>query len=115
MRDAGGLHAAQRHAQVLGLDDHADAHRSQVGVEPVGDLLGQPLLHLRAVREQLDHPGQLGQPEDPVAGQVADVRHADERQQVVLADRPDRDVAGEDELVVALVVVERGELERRAG
>jgi len=35
--------------------------------------------------EQLDHPGQLGQAEDAVAGQVADVGHAGERQQVVAA------------------------------
>jgi hypothetical protein len=33
----------------------------------------------------LHHPGQLGQSEDAVAGQVADVGDADERQQVVLA------------------------------
>ena len=83
----------------------------QVGLQPVGDLLGQPLLDLRAAGEQLDHPGELGQPEDPLAGQVPDVRDADERQQVVLAHRLHRDGAGEHQLVVALVVGERGELE----
>ena len=100
--------------QVLGLDDHADTARREVGLQPVGDLLGQPLLDLRAAGEQLDDPGELRQPEDPLAGQVADVRDADERQQVVLADRLHRDVAGEHQLVVPLVVGERGEVERRA-
>jgi hypothetical protein len=33
----------------------------------VGDLLGQPFVHLGG-REQLDHPGQLGQAEDPFPG-----------------------------------------------
>jgi hypothetical protein len=40
------------------------------------------------------------------------VRDTGERQQVVLAQRVERDVACEDELVVALVVRERGQAER---
>src|SRR4051812_3859362 len=82
---AGGADAAQRHAHVLGLDDHADAPRGQVVLQPVGDLLGEPLLHLQVVREQLDHPGELGQPENPAPRQVGHVRGAPEGQQVVLA------------------------------
>ena len=81
------------------------------GLEPVGDLLGQPLLDLRAAGEQLDHPGELGQAEDPLARQVADVRDAEEREHVVLADRVHRDAARQHQLVVALVVGERGEVE----
>jgi hypothetical protein len=34
--------------------------------------IGQPFLDLRAAREVLDDPGQLGQPEDALAGQVAE-------------------------------------------
>jgi hypothetical protein len=100
---------------VLRLDHHADAARTQVQVEPRRDLLGQALLDLRAVGEMLHHPGQLGQSEDAVAGQVADVRDADERQQVVLAHRPDRDVPGENQFVVPLVIGERGQVERARG
>ena len=81
-------------------------------LQPVGDLPGQPLLYLRPAGEQLDHPGQLGQAQDPLARQVADVCDADERQHVVLADRVHRDVSGEHQLVVALVVGERREVER---
>jgi hypothetical protein len=39
----------------------------------------------------------------------------DERQQVMFAHRPDRDVAGDDEFVVPLVVVEAGEGEPARG
>src|SRR5450755_3229457 len=45
------LHAAQRHAHVLRLDDHAHPPGLQMPGEPVGDLLGQPLLNLRAAGE----------------------------------------------------------------
>jgi hypothetical protein len=41
---------------------------SKVRTQPVGDLLGQPLLHLRPTREMLDDTRQLGQPEDAAAG-----------------------------------------------
>ena len=53
----------------------------------VGDLGGQPLLHLRAAGEHVDQPGQLGQPGDPAVlrRDVADVRDAVEGHQVVLA------------------------------
>ena len=60
----------------------------------------------------LHEAGQLGQAEDALAGQVADVRDAREGQQMVLADRPERDGPGQDEFVVALVVGERGQLQR---
>ena len=36
-------------------------------------LLGQPLLDLRPGGEVLQQPGQLGQPDDALAGQVADM------------------------------------------
>src|SRR3712207_1256069 len=40
----GLLHAAQRHAHVLGLEHDADAARRQMLVEPAGDLRGHALL-----------------------------------------------------------------------
>ena len=75
--------------------------------EPAGDLRRQPLLDLQRAGEVIDHARELRQPDDPLARQVADVGDADERQQVVLAQRVERDVAGDDELVVAAVVGER--------
>ena len=85
------LDAAQRHAHVLGLDHDADALRLELALEPARDLRGQPLLDLQRAGEELDHAGELRQADDPLAGQVADVRDADERQQVVLAERVERD------------------------
>ena len=60
----------------------------------------------------LHHPGELGEPDDPLPRQVPDVGRPGERQHVVLAERPHRDAAGDDELVVPAVVGERGEPER---
>jgi hypothetical protein len=62
-----------------------------------------------------DQAGQLGQPEDALAGQVADVRDAGEQQHVMLAQGPERDGTGQHQLVVALVVGEGGEPERPGG
>src|SRR6266487_1686882 len=47
------LHAAQRHAGVFRLDDHADARWLQLLGQPVGDLLGEALLHLGAAGSAL--------------------------------------------------------------
>jgi hypothetical protein len=99
--------AAQRHAGVLGLQHHTHAGGAKTGSQALGDLLGQPLLDLGPGREMLNQPGQLGQPDDALAGQVADVREAGERQQVMLADGAERDGTGQHQLVVPLVVGER--------
>ena len=74
--------------------------------QAVADLFGQPFLGLRPGGEVLHQAGQLGQAEDPLARQVADVRDPGEGQQVVLADRPERDGPRQDEFAVALVVGE---------
>ena len=53
--------------------------RAKPGGQALGDLFGQPFLDLGPGREVLHQPGQLGQPDDALAGQVADVRDAGER------------------------------------
>jgi hypothetical protein len=68
-------------------------------------------LDLKVSGEELDDPRELGQAQDAFGGDVADMRDAMERHEVVLAQRMERDVAGEDELVVPFVVRERGEVE----
>src|SRR4029079_3835756 len=73
--------AAQGHTGVLGLDDDADSLGRQRVREMRGDLLRQPLLHLRPPREMVDDPRELREPEDRVGRYVRDVRDADERQQ----------------------------------
>jgi hypothetical protein len=74
---------------VLGPKGDTDASGVQVLGQPVRHLLGQPLLHLGRPREDLDHPCKLRQTQDPFAGEVPDVRNADEGQEMVLAHRVD--------------------------
>ena len=54
---AGLADPAHRHAQVLGLDDDDDAARLEPAHQRVGDLAGQPLLHLRAAGVEVDDAG----------------------------------------------------------
>ena len=101
-RGARLLHAPHRHAQVLGLDHHQDPPGVEGLLDGVGDLGGHPLLDLQALGEAVDQAGQLGEPGDP-AVRPRDVGHVGpphERDQVVLAQRGERDVADHDHLVV---------------
>src|SRR6476620_5139046 len=63
---ARGSDAPYGHAQMLGGYDDTHTARRKMILEPVGDLLRQPFLHLGAAGEQLDHPRQLGQAQDPL-------------------------------------------------
>jgi len=55
------------HAEVLGCYDDTHASRRKLILEPISDLLRQPLLHLGAASEQCDHPSQLGQAKNPLS------------------------------------------------
>src|SRR6266478_4252902 len=96
----------------FGFDDDADAFGVKVVGEPVCALFAEPLLNLWPAREVLDDAGQLRQAEDAFTGQVAHVADADQRKQVMFADRPDRYGAGEDKLVIAFVVGEGCQVKR---
>jgi hypothetical protein len=50
---------------MLDLHDDTQTARLNLILEPIGDLLRQPFLHLRAAGEELHHPGQLGQAKNP--------------------------------------------------
>jgi hypothetical protein len=78
------------HRHVFGAGQAADLGR---------DAVDQPLLELEPVRVTLRHPRQLGDAEHPRPREVADREGTGERQQVVLADRPDRDPPQDDQLV----------------
>src|SRR5687767_9491660 len=97
---------------MFGFDDDAQTARRNLILEPVSDLLSQPFLHLGAAGEQLDYPSQLRQAENPLAWQVPDVSHPDERQQVMLTYRLHRNGASNDQLVISGVVGECGQIER---
>ncbi|KAF5136310.1 hypothetical protein E5D57_000070 [Metarhizium anisopliae] len=105
-RDGGAarlLHAAHHHAQVARLHDDGDALGPQDLEDGVGHLLGEALLDLQAARKHLGDAGQLGDADDGVVRDVADVHLARKGHQVVLADRVDVDVLDNDHLGVALL------------
>ena len=52
---------------MLGCHDDTHAAWRKLILEPIGDLLRQPFLHLGAASEQLDYPSQLGQAENPLS------------------------------------------------
>ena len=98
-----------RHACVFADEDDADAARAEVIGEAAGHLFRQALLQLQAAREEVDDTRELRQTENAFPRHVADVSHATEGEQVVLTHGHERDVPGEDELVVLLVIGERRE------
>src|SRR5690606_10828405 len=63
----GGAHAAHRHAHVLRLDHDDRAGRTELVHQRIGDLEGEPLLHLRASGVDVDQAGELAQPRDGAA------------------------------------------------
>src|SRR2546421_490751 len=58
------LDSAHLHAEVARLDDHPDTFRGEYRAQRLRDLLGELLLDLKAVREDLDQSGNLAQPDD---------------------------------------------------
>ena len=94
--------APHRHAQVLGLYHHQDAPWVEGVFNGVGNLSGEPLLHLGHAGIPLHHPGQLGQPSDAsvLVGDVAHMGLAQEGNQMVLAQRVHGNVSHQDHLVV---------------
>lgn len=73
-----------------------NAVRQQDLLQRFGELAADALLHREAAGEQPHQSGQLGQAEDVLVGDVADVRLAEERQSVVLAEGEERDGSFDD-------------------
>ena len=69
-------------------------------VHRLGDLGGQPLLHLQAAREHVDQAGDLAQADHLPLRQVGDVALAEKRQQVMLAQAVEVDVLDDHHLVI---------------
>lgn len=67
------LDAAHDHAQVARLHDDGDALGLENLHDGVGNLLGQALLDLQAAGVHFGDAGQLGEADDGVAGDVANV------------------------------------------
>jgi len=65
--------------------------------------MGHAFLHLRTARDVLNDASQLAEADNPAARNVGNVRHADERQQVVFAHAVETDVTHEHEFIIRLV------------
>ena len=95
-----------RHAEVLGVQHDADAARRQLPSSQSAICTVMRSCTCRRRAKCSTTRASLDRPDDPLARQVRDVGHADERDQVVLAEGVERDRPGDDELVVALIVGE---------
>ena len=94
------LDAAHRHAQMRRFHHDGDAERRDLVADRVGDLVGQPLLHLQAAAEDVDEPRNLAEADHLVARNVGDVALAEERQQVMLAQAVEVDVLDDHHLAI---------------
>src|SRR5258708_11430847 len=95
------LDATHHHAQMPGLDDHADALWLDGVLDGLGNLRGQPLLDLQAARERLDEARYFAQADHFSVGDVGHVHLAKKRQKVVLAQAEHFDIFHDHHLVVA--------------
>ncbi len=86
---------------MLGVDHHGDAVRTEIVPDASGDLGGQALLHLQSPRIAVQYARELGDADDAVAGKVGDRRLSGDRRHMMLAMRLERDVAQQDDLVIA--------------
>src|SRR5262245_27351930 len=91
--DPGSLLArpADRHAQMLRLHGAGGAQRTEGPPERFDDLPRQPLLKLQPPRQGVHSPADLGQSDEAIVRQIGDVRGAEERQEMVHADRREGD------------------------
>src|SRR6266699_3416610 len=94
------LHSTHHHAEVVRFDHDADSTWVHDPAETIGDLLRQPLLHLKPSRIDIYNARDLREPDDLPVRDVGHVRLAEERQHMVLAQRVELDVAHHDHVVV---------------
>ena len=86
-----------------GVDDTKNAQGLQSLHDRIRDLVGQTFLDLRSQCEPFDDARELAQSRDATTRQVGDVRVPDEGQEVVLADRMERNVPEQHDLIVFFV------------
>jgi len=91
-------HPPHHHAQVLRLEDDGDAFRLEHLHERVSDLLRQVFLRLQAARIDIDDARDLREADDVLAGEVGDVRTAEEGEEMMLAEAVELDVSDDDEV-----------------
>lgn len=96
----GFLHTAHGHAGVHGFDDHGDTQRVQGLLDAITDLLGEAFLYLQPAGVGFHYAGDFAEAGYFSLGNVGDMRLADERKHVVLAQGEQFDVLYDDHVVV---------------
>ncbi len=93
--------APHRHAHVLGFEHHGGAARIDGLVDGLDDLGCQVFLGLQPLGEHVGDARQLGEAHNAIMGQIGDMGLAHERHHVVLAMGMERDIAHQNDVVIA--------------
>jgi len=99
--DARLVDAPGGHAVMHRFDHHRDAQWFEDFVQARSDLGGHFLLDLQALGIHIDEPRQLGNSDHAPPWHIGDVRLADDRREVMLAMRLERDIPQRNDFVVA--------------
>ena len=83
------------------LDHDGHAPRAEPLPDAIGDLRGQPFLHLQALRKAVRAPRELRDADDMAARKIGDRRGSRDRSEMMLAVRLKRDIAQQHDLVIA--------------
>lgn len=86
------LHTAHLHTHVLGLYHHHHAKRMESLLDALAYLLGESLLHLKTMGEDVNNTCYLAKTSDITIGDISHMCLAIERKHVVLAKREHVDV-----------------------
>src|ERR687895_747374 len=106
------LGAPQGHTEMFCFQHNSNTFRFESRLEALGNLGCQSLLELEVARKELYDAGELGEADYALGWEVPDVSNPMKRQQVVHAQRLERDVAHHDELVVSLIIGKARQAER---
>jgi hypothetical protein len=112
--DAVGFDPPARHAAMLCLDHHRDAVGVEIVPDALGDLCGEPLLHLKPLGIAIEHAGELGDAHNPVLGHIGNGGRADDGGHMMFAVGLERDILEQDQLIISAHLFKGpGEMEAR--
>ena len=99
------MNAANGHAGVGSFHHDRYAASLEFFVEKVGNLLGESFLELGLMSEGINDASEFGDANNSLIGQVSHMGVAQERQQVMLADRVKGNVPQTNDLVVIFLEI----------
>ena len=83
-----------------GFKNYRDPFGLEFAFQQIGNCFRHPLLHLGPSRHNINHASKFAQPDDLAIGEIADVGHPYEWQQVVFAGAVETDIANQDDFIV---------------